>query len=182
MESPWLEDANCESGKTWNEEVGLNSGISMAALRKNTRNSSRLCFVAAAVWAEHGPNTRIERKFWSDLFFILVSYARMSQCKILRSKEPQNSWQRRYYVRSPILKVTVQEAMLGCADFVDSVSECKISTTNHGTSSTKAFSYYETWLDRYLTGNGFRRDVNIVSCVGFRQRILNVSQAPLFYI
>jgi len=40
--------------------------------------------------------------------------------------------------------------IFGRADFVDSVSEAKIPNANQGTSSTKAFCYYETLLDRHL--------------------------------
>lgn len=61
-----------------------------------------------------------------------------------RSKEHQSSWQRRYYVRSPLLKVTVQEPTSGRADFVASVSVATISTANQRTSGTKTFCYYET--------------------------------------
>jgi hypothetical protein len=56
-----LEDVNCESGKTWNEEVGLNSD--MEAMRKTTRNSIRIGFVTADVSVEHGLNTRMQRNF-----------------------------------------------------------------------------------------------------------------------
>ena len=63
MESRCLEDANCESVKTWNEEFGLNPGICMAAVRKSTRSSIRVGLVAAEVSVEHGLNTRIERNF-----------------------------------------------------------------------------------------------------------------------
>ena len=165
MESRWLEDANYESGKTWNEEVGLNPDIWMEAVRKTTRNSIRIDFVTADVSAEHGLNTRIQRNFWSNLIFILVSYARRAQCKILPSKEHQNSWQRRYYIRPPLLKVTVQETTFGRADFVPCVSVDKISTANQGTSNTKAFCCYETWLERCLTEDGFRTEI-LISCTG----------------
>jgi hypothetical protein len=56
-----LEDANCESGKNWNEEVSLNTGKCMAAVGQTTRISISIGFVAAEVSVEHGPNPRIER-------------------------------------------------------------------------------------------------------------------------
>ena len=49
--------------KILKEEVGLNPGICMGGVRKPTRNSIRIGFVAADVSAEHGPNTRTERNF-----------------------------------------------------------------------------------------------------------------------
>jgi len=39
MEYRWLENANCESRKTWNEEFGLHPGVCMEAVRITTRNS-----------------------------------------------------------------------------------------------------------------------------------------------